>query len=111
MKKILKNKKKLIMVLVPIIIVLIVVLIIGLTSGYKDTDYLIINNKGKLIGFKEYNLTKKKIVEYDNKGNRIDGTYDKGDLLIVLINVQLVSFISIIIVAPAAIIFQLFIVI
>ena len=85
MKKILKNKKKLIMVLVPIIIVLIVVLIIGLTSGYKDTDYLIINNKGKLIGFKEYNQTKKMIVEYDNKGNRIDGTYDKGDLLIVLI--------------------------
>lgn len=89
-KDIIKNvfsNKKLLFIVISIIIIIIVISMILIFKGkhYSDTDYLIIDNKGTLIGFSEYNETKDMLVKYNNKGERTKDTYSKKDTLIVLV--------------------------
>ena len=81
--KILSNKK--LLIILGLIIVVIIVSLIFKGKHYSDKDYLIIDNKGTLIGFSEYNETKDMLVKYNNKGERSKDTYKKGDTLVVLI--------------------------
>ena len=83
-KEVINKNKKLLIVLGLIIIVVIASLIFK-GKHYSDKDYLIIDNKGTLIGFSEYNETKEKLVKYNNKGERSKDTYSKGDTLVVLV--------------------------
>ena len=81
--KILSNKK--LLIILGLIIVVIIASLIFKGKHYSDKDYLIIDDKGTLIGFSEYNETKEKLVKYNNKGERTKDTYKKGDTLVVLI--------------------------
>ena len=79
------NKNKKLLVVLGLIIVVIIVSLIFKGKHYSDKDYLIIDNKGILIGFSEYNETKDMLVKYNNKGERSKDTYSKGDTLVVLV--------------------------
>ena len=84
MKDVFKNNK----ILMIISIVLPIAIGLGfifLFKEYKDMDYLIVDSKGELIGFSEYNMTKKKLVKYNKDGKRLKDTYSKGDNLVVLV--------------------------
>ena len=85
-KEVINKNKKLLIILGLVILVLVVSLVLIFKGKhYSDKDYLIIDNKGTLIGFREYNETKKKLVEYNNDGTRTKDTYSKDDILVVLI--------------------------
>lgn len=82
--------------LIAVIIVLVALVVIALgalvtkslmkkfMTKYEDIDYLIVDTKGTLTGFSEYNLTKKVKVEYKDTV-RTEETYSAGDKLISLI--------------------------
>ena len=79
------NKNRKLLVVLGLIVVVIIVSLIFKGKHYSDKDYLIIDNKGTLIGFSEYNETKDMLVKYNNKGERSKDTYSKGDTLVVLV--------------------------
>lgn len=91
-KKLEKNNKLLVAVIVLLsILVLIGIGMLGVKTimnkfmnKYEDIDYLLVDTNGKLIGFSEYNVTKDIKVEYKN-GIRTKDTYSAGDELITLI--------------------------
>ena len=80
-----QNIFKKITILVVIIALTIIIGALFKNNKYKDIDYLVLNQKGELVGFKEYNVTKNKPVEYKKDGTKTKATYDSGDLLITLI--------------------------